>query len=952
MSQHRDPSHLRPAVPERPSLDGLEDKWDRNWSAQGTYTFDRRTPRQDVFSIDTPPPTVSGSLHVGHVFSYTHTDIVARYHRMRGKEVFYPMGWDDNGLPTERRVQNYYGVRCEPSLPYDPDFTPPLEGGQATGQGAPKKPAHQVPISRRNFVELCEKLSAQDERQFEAAWRHLGLSIDWTQTYQTIDRHARATSQLAFLRNLARGEAYQQLAPTLWDVTFRTAVAQAELVDRDQPGAYHRIGFELVDDNNAAHDAAGSAPTPTAGPPSAELASETAASPADAAGSSLSGTASPPAPGPPASPGPRVYIETTRPELLPACVALVAHPDDERYQGLFGSHVKVPLFGTEVPVVAHHLATPDKGSGIAMVCTFGDVTDVVWWRELHLPTRAILGWDGRILPEPPMGVDTPAGQAAYGELAGLTVFSAQKRVVELLRESGDMVGEPKPITHPVKFFEKGEKPLEIIPTRQWYLSNGGTDTALRAQLLERGDELTWYPDFMRVRYQNWVEGLTSDWLISRQRFFGVPFPVWYPVDQFGHPIHDRPILPGEDQLPVDPASDTPNGYKPEQRGKPGGFIGDPDVMDTWATSSLTPQIATHWRDDPSLYEATFPMDLRPQAQDIIRTWLFSAVVRADLEQHSLPFYNAAISGFILDPDRKKMSKSKGNVVTPMALLEQHGSDAVRYWAASARLGTDAAFEPGQMKVGRRLAIKILNASKFALSFLAEQPAEPELGTVPNSGSQSSTTPDLLTLDPAVVTDPLDQSMLAALGQVIATATEALENYDHTRALEVTETFFWTFCDDYIELVKSRVHGGAGPDGAASARTALGLALSVLLRLFAPFQPFATEEVWSWWHADSVHRQAWPAASELRADSTATGDPQILAVAGGVLGALRKAKSEAKVSMRTEIREATVAIPAGWTAAAVAAKADVMAAGRARELVLAASDTEAIELVAADLVPPD
>jgi valyl-tRNA synthetase len=874
-------------VPERASLDGLEGKWDRAWSAQGTYVFKLGTAREDVFSIDTPPPTVSGSLHVGHVFSYTHTDIIARFQRMCGKEVFYPMGWDDNGLPTERRVQNYYGVRCEPSLPYDPDFTPPLEGGK--GKNATSQ---QVPVSRQSFVELCEKLSTEDEKQFEAAWRHLGLSIDWTQTYQTIDHHSRATSQLAFLRNLARGEAYQRLAPTLWDVTFRTAVAQAELVDRDQTGAYHRIGFRLTD-----------------GQPAADTDTDTGA-------------------------GQRVYIETTRPELLPACVALVAHPSDERYQDLFGKHVEVPLFGTEVPVVPHRLATPDKGSGIAMVCTFGDVTDVIWWREMHLPTRAILGWDGRILPEPPMGVDSDRGQAAYKELAGLTVYSAQKRVTEMLRESGDMEGEPKPITHPVKFFEKGEKPLEIIPTRQWYLSNGGTDQELRARLLERGNELTWYPDFMRVRYQNWVEGLTSDWLISRQRFFGVPFPVWYPVDQFGHPIHDRPILPREDQLPVDPASDTPDGYKPEQRGKPGGFIGDPDVMDTWATSSLTPQIATHWRDDPDLYESTFPMDLRPQAQDIIRTWLFSAVVRADLEQHSLPFHNAAISGFILDPDRKKMSKSKGNVVTPMALLDQHGSDAVRYWAASARLGTDAAFEPGQMKVGRRLAIKILNASKFALSFLAA------------SGSGAA-----LTLDPADVTEPLDSAMLAALETVIETATQALANYDHTRALEATESFFWTFCDDYIELVKSRAHGAAGPQAAASAQTALGLALSVLLRLFAPFQPFATEEVWSWWHDDSIHRQPWPVPAELRAGSSAPGDPRILAVAGAVLGALRKAKSEAKMSMRTEITAATVAVPADLTAPAVAAKADVMAAGRTAELTLAASDTEAVELIFAELTQP-
>jgi valyl-tRNA synthetase len=865
-----------PAVPDRPSLDGLEDKWNAAWSRLGTYTFRAGTPRARVYSIDTPPPTVSGSLHVGHVFSYTHTDIVARYQRMCGLEVFYPMGWDDNGLPTERRVQNYYGVRCDPSLPYDPDFVPPHEGAD----GKSVRAADQVPISRPNFVELCERLSAEDEKQFEALWRHLGLSIDWSQTYQTIDHHARATSQLAFLRNLARGEAYQQLAPTLWDVTFRTAVAQAELEDRERPGAYHRVGFKKVSD------------------------------------------------------GVPVYIETTRPELIPACVALVAHPDDPRYQPLFGQEVEVPLFGTRVPVVAHHLAAQDKGSGIAMVCTFGDVTDVVWWRELHLPTRSIIGWDGRILADPPEGIDTASGKAAYAELAGLTTFSAQKRIVELLQASGDMVGEPKPITHPVKFFEKGDKPLEIVSTRQWYLKNGGVDLDLRAALLGRGQELDWYPDFMRVRYQNWVEGLNSDWLISRQRFFGVPFPVWYPLDGAGNPDYDHPITPAEADLPIDPASDVPAGYTEAQRGQAGGFIGDPDVMDTWATSSLTPQIACHWRDDPDLFAATFPMDLRPQAQDIIRTWLFATVVRAHLEAASLPWSKAAISGFILDPDRKKMSKSKGNVVTPMGLLEEHGSDAVRYWAACARLGTDAAFEVGQMKIGRRLAIKILNASKFALGFLAE-------------GGTAGTP---LALDPAAVTDPLDRSMLAALAEVVAKAGQALAAYDHVRALEATETFFWTFCDDYIELVKDRAHGQGDLAAVASARTALGLALDVLLRLFAPFQPFATEEVWSWWHADgaSVHRATWPAPEELPAG----GDPAVLALAGQVLGVLRKAKSEAKLSMRAEFASATVTVPTAGLAAAQAALGDIKSAGRARALTLAGGDVEVPALTASELVPPE
>ncbi|MFC9973001.1 valine--tRNA ligase [Spirillospora sp. NPDC127200] len=819
-----------PNVPSKPSLDGLEGKWVRRWDDDGTYRFDRTRPRAEVYSIDTPPPTVSGSLHVGHAFSYTHTDTVARYQRMRGRAVFYPMGWDDNGLPTERRVQNHFGVRCDPSLPYDPSFEPPEK----------PDPKRQIPVSRRNFIELCERLTAVDEKAFEEMWRRIGLSVDWSHLYTTIGDTARAASQRAFLRNLARGEAYMAEAPTLWDVTFRTAVAQAELEDREQPGAFYRLRFD-----------GGERP---------------------------------------------VHIETTRPELLPACVALVAHPDDERYKELFGTTVRTPLFGVEVPVLAHRLAEPDKGSGIAMICTFGDVTDVVWWRELDLPTRAVVGWDGRLVADPPAGV--PAGP--YAELAGRTVFSAKERVVEMLRESGDLDGEPRKITRPVKFYEKGAKPLEIVTTRQWYIRNGGRDRDVRSALLERGRELSWHPPYMRARYENWVEGLNGDWLISRQRFFGVPIPVWYPLDGAGEPDYTAPIVPAEASLPVDPASDVPPGYTEEQRGKAGGFMADPDIMDTWATSSLTPQIAGGWERDADLFGRVFPFSLRPQAHDIIRTWLFSTVVRAHLENGSLPWSDVALSGWILDPDRKKMSKSKGNVVTPISLLEEYGSDAVRYWAASGRPGTDTAFDTGQIKVGRRLAIKILNASKFVLGF-------GEVGA------------------DARIWYPLDLSMLAALRTVVAEATEAFEGYDYTRALERTERFFWEFCDDYLELVKQRAYGEGRE--AESARAALNTALSVLLRLFAPVLPFVTEEVWSWWREGSVHRAAWPAAAELPDG----GDPTLLPVAAEALRQIRKAKSEAKLSMRAELSRVEVA---GARAAELSeVSEDLRAAGRIEDLAL-------------------
>ena len=845
------PNPLAPAnTPEKATVDGLEEKWVPKWEEQGVYAFDSDADKSNIFSVDTPPPTASGSLHVGHVFSYTHTDVVARYQRMIGKDVFYPMGWDDNGLPTERRVQNYYGVRCDPTLPYVPGFTPPQTGGDNKSSRA----ADQLPISRQNFIELCEALTEEDEKAFENLWRNLGLSVDWAQTYRTISSSAQKVSQQAFLNNLGRGEAYTAMAPTLWDVTFRTAVAQAELEDREMPGAYHRIGFD--------------------------------------------------------GPEGKIFIETTRPELIPACVALVAHPDDERYQKYFGKSAKTPIFGVEVPIVAHRLAQPDKGSGIAMICTFGDVTDVIWWRELKLPNRAIIGFDGRIISSGPAEVLAGPGAPLYGEMVGKTVHSAKEILVKALMESGDMVGEPKPITHPVKFFEKGDRPLEIVSTRQWYIKNGGDDQELADSLISLGKQMDFHPSFMRVRLEDWINGLNGDWLISRQRFFGVPIPIWYPLDADGNPDYENPIAPSASELPVDPSSDVPAGYTEDQRGQAGGFVGEMDIMDTWATSSLTPQLAGGWLDNPELFEKVFPYDLRPQGQDIIRTWLFSTLLRSRLEHGGLPWQHAAISGWILDPDRKKMSKSKGNVVVPNELLENHGSDAVRYWAASARLGTDAAFDEGQMKIGRRLSIKLLNAARFALMF-----------ELPSGVSE--------------VSEPIDLAMLAKLQEVVEGATKAFEAYDHTRALELTETFFWTFTDDYLELVKERAYGQGGFDAqqVGSAVLALRHALSVIVRLLAPFLPFATEEVWSWWQQGSVHRSPWPTTAELPG-----GDASLLAVASEALILVRKSKSDLKLSMKAEIATLKLAGPKQISDFA----ADLKAAGRIHEMEL--QDAASAEII--------
>ena len=609
--------------------------------------------------------------------------------------------------------------------------------------------------------------------------------------------------------------------------------------------------------------------------------------------------------------------------MLAACVALVAHPDDERYQPLFGTTVRTPLYGVEVPVLAHELAQPDKGTGIAMICTFGDTSDVTWWRELNLPMRAIIGRDGRILLDAPADVDSEA----YAAIAGLTVKQAQAKVIEQLTAAGSLLGEPRPLQHPVKFYERGERPLEIVTSRQWYIRNGGRDADLRAALVARAGEVTWHPAHMRHRYENWVEGLNGDWLVSRQRFFGVPVPVWYPLDAVGEPLYDEPLLPEESRLPIDPSTDVPVGYTVEQRDQPGGFTGDPDIFDTWATSSMTPQIAGCWEEESDLFERVFPMDMRPQAHDIIRTWLFATMVRSHHEFGVAPWSNAALSGWILDPDRKKMSKSKGNVVTPLDLFETYGTDAVRYWAGSGRPGVDTAFSEDQMKVGRKLATKLLNVTKFVLGF----------GDVAGDGDLDL---DLASDLAGTVTNPLDRSMLAKLDADDRRGDRRLRGVrlrPGARAhrgllLVVLRRLRRTRQGPRLQLAGRRA-GRVGPR-----RAAHGAERDPTTAGTDP--PFATEESWSWWNEGSIHRASWPVPTALG------GEPGLIDPVVEVLTLVRRAKTEAKQSQRSTVESLIISAPASIHSAIEQGRADLADAGSITTLDLEVGESLSCETVLA------
>jgi valyl-tRNA synthetase len=710
-----------------------------------------------------------------------------------------------------------------------------------------ERPVEPVPASGPDLAALCRAVAAREEEALERLWRTLGFGVDWSTAYSTVGERARRASQRAFLRSLARGEVDAVEAPTLWDVDLQTAVAHFEVEEREVPGSVARIRFHRPD-------------------------------------------------------GGDVEVETARPELVAACVALVAHPDDDRYRPLVGSTVLTPLFGVAVPVLAHPAADPASGSGLTMVATFAGDADVEWWRELRLPARAVVGRDGRFLPSPPPGLEFEPASLVYDDLAGLTAAAARTRVLGLLLESGDLVGEPTVVAHRARFHERGDRPLEIVVARQWRLRTGDLGPAV-AELAGR---LRWHPGPPGGDGE-----LDGDWAISRQRPHGVPFPVWYRVDDDGAVDDGAVLVPAEDRLPVDPRTDTPDGWTEDQRDRPGGFAGDPDVMDARATSSLSPLLAAGWGDDDDLFRRAYPMDLRVQGDDTGA--LLATVLRCHLEDGTLPWTDVVLAGRVVDGDGGDGGDGGTGAVDPMGLVEDHGADGVRCWAAAARPGADVVADTGRMAAGRRLAAGLLAVSGAVVARLA-------------------------TSDPAgPIGDPLDQAVVAAVAAASAAVTADLDAYDHAVALERAEALFRRLAA-YVELAGPRAGGDPGAPGTRSAHRALAVSLSAVQRLLAPFLPFVAEETWSWWHEGSVHRATWPSPGELAEGGA--GDPLVLDVAAEVLARVREAGTAAAVD-RVVVRDtperlAALAVAAGDIAAAcgVPSLTTEEAAGFSVEVVVA------------------
>ncbi len=803
------------SLPKRYDPGTAEPELQAIWQTSGTYHFSL-TANSPIYSIDTPPLTVSGNAHLGHAHSYSQTDFFVRFWRMNGYNVFYPMGYDDNGLPTDRYVEKRLGITAQQ-------------------------------VGRRTFIEKCLEVSEEAEKDYQALWQRLGLSVDWNYSYRTIDDLSRRTSQLSFLDLYHKGLAYRREAPTIWCPECQTAVAQAELNDLERESEFVTLAFRLENGNT-------------------------------------------------------LPIATTRPELLPACVAVFVHPNDKRFQGLVGKRLTVPLLGVEVPILADVKAEPEKGTGAVMCCTFGDVTDVEWWYKYNLPLKKIIGRDGKMT-------------AAAGEFVGLTMEEARKRIIDLLDAHGFLLGRQS-VMQSVRVHERDDTPVEYIVTLQWFVRV----LEFKKELLEAGEQVVWHPAHMKSRYREWVENLGWDWCISRQRYFGVPIPVWY-CNACG-----KVILPTEEQLPIDPTEQQPTlacecgstSFKPEE-----------DVMDTWATSSMSPQIVGHWLTDRHLYEKVFPMSLRPQAHEIIRTWAFYTIVKSYHHFGVLPWKDIAISGWVVEgKGGGKISKSRGSSMSPMDMIAKYSADAVRYWAASTGLGKDTTVNEEKIAMGNKLVTKLWNVAKFSQRFLESYQPPVDL-------------PDFT---------PTDRWLLSRTQWLIQRVTELYRNYDYSAAKNETESFFWReLADNYLEMSKERLYDETN-EMREGARYTLKYVLLTIMKLFAPILPFITETLYQALFVPfegngSIHISQWPTVngSLQNASADAAGETLI-----EIATAVRRYKSESNISLGTELKRLHLATNDISVAKMLQeASADIMSVTRARQLVVKESLDDDLQEVKVD-----
>ncbi|CAK6507756.1 valine--tRNA ligase [Rickettsia helvetica] len=758
-----------------------EKKWQQIWQEQQIYAYDPNISKEETFIVDTPPPTVSGQLHIGHVYSYTQTDFIVRFQRMIGKNIFYPMGFDDNGLPTERLVEKQKQIKA-----YN------------TG--------------RDEFIKICEEVVASEEEKFRSLFNQIALSVDWSLEYQTISPLSRKISQMSFLDLVQKEEVYRANQPILWDPVDGTALAQADIEDKEKTSFMNYITFKTKQ-------------------------------------------------------GEPLTIATTRPELLPACVAVFYHPDDRRYKHLAGKSAIIPLFNEKVPMLADPLVQQDKGTGLVMCCTFGDQTDITWWKTHNLPLKTIITKKGTIDFQHATSID------------GLKIKEARTKIIDILKEQ-ELLIKQEEITHTVKCAERSGSPLEILTVPQWFVKT----ISHKEVLLNRANELNWRPNNMKIRLENWINAISWDWCISRQRYFGVPFPVWYSkrVGEEG-----KILYADISQLPVDPLKDLPIGYSKEE------VEPDLDVMDTWATSSVSPQLSTHGISDDfavnkDRYDKLFPMDLRPQAHEIIRTWAFYTILKAHLHQNTLPWKNIMVSGWCLAEDRSKMSKSKDNVLVPETLLEQYGSDVIRYWSANSKLGADTAYSEDVMKNGKRLVNKLWNAAKFVSIHFDKLKGEDKKTKLLDIKEK--------------ITNEFDQWMINKLVELVNTAKNELQNYEYANAMHLTEKFFWAvFCDNYLEISKTRSYDekNKNPQGQYSSILTLYHVMQTLLKLFAPFMPHITEELYQILYSEnSIHVKGnWINYGDLNYEIDAKGAEGLLEI----LDIVRKFKAEKNLSIKAPIK---------------------------------------------------